>query len=250
MSVIVRNVATQPSESELFASLAVVVGRNCRRIRKTIGVTQDDLARQARSIGLDWTETRVGHFEAGRSAPTFATVLLVTLALELARQEAADQNADADRGVTISDLLAGKGFVELTDRLNCLPVPLIADVCKGHAFTWPPADEYWDAARSDVQIEPGVQERRAARTAALVEQAQAQMAAALTLDVEDRSGLSEQRLARDLGISSTRLANLSLRLWHGTFSEERDRRAGPDANQQKKGRISRELRAELEKALR
>jgi hypothetical protein len=38
-------------------------------------------------------------------------------------------------------------------------------------------------------------------------------------------------------------------LWHGTFSEERDRRAGPDATQQKKGRISRELRTELEKAL-
>ena len=33
------------------------------------------------------------------------------------------------------------------------------------------------------------------------------------------------------------------------FREERDRRAGEDANRQKKGRITRELRAELEKAL-
>jgi hypothetical protein len=42
---------------------------------------------------------------------------------------------------------------------------------------------------------------------------------------------------------------VSFQLWHSTFSDERDQRAGPDANQQKRGRISRELRAELEKAL-
>jgi hypothetical protein len=38
-------------------------------------------------------------------------------------------------------------------------------------------------------------------------------------------------------------------LWQRTFSEERDRRAGADANQQKRGQESRTLRAELEKAL-
>ena len=64
-----------------------------------------------------------------------------------------------------------------------------------------------------------------------------------------RSGLTEQRLATRLGISHSRLADASFQLWHSTFSEERDRRAGVGANQQKKGRISRELRAELEKAL-
>jgi hypothetical protein len=42
---------------------------------------------------------------------------------------------------------------------------------------------------------------------------------------------------------------VSFRLWHRTFSEERDRRAGPDANQQKRGRVSRELRTELENAI-
>jgi hypothetical protein len=43
---------------------------------------------------------------------------------------------------------------------------------------------------------------------------------------------------------------MPFRLWNGrTFGEERNQRAGPDANQQKKGRTTRELRAELEKAL-
>jgi transcriptional regulator with XRE-family HTH domain len=238
----------------MLAPLAVVVGRNCKRVRRAIGITQDDLARHARTIGLDWTETRVGHFEAGRSAPTFATVLALCLALDLARQENAPQGSGtAPTAVTLADLLGDKGFVELTDRLNFVPAPLLADVCRGAPFAWPPADEYWDAAKPEVEVEPGVQKRRAARTAALVRKAQAQMAAALTLDVKGRSGLTEQRLAKSLWPFSEerdeRLAALSLRLWNGTFSEERDRRAGLDATPQKRGRITRELRAELEKAL-
>jgi hypothetical protein len=69
------------------------------------------------------------------------------------------------------------------------------------------------------------------------------------VETMQRSGLTEQRLAHRLAIGQDRLAVVSSRLWNRTFNEERDRRAGPDANQQKKGRVSRELRAELEKAL-
>jgi hypothetical protein len=68
-------------------------------------------------------------------------------------------------------------------------------------------------------------------------------------DMRQRSGLTEDRVAQRLKISRDRLAAVSFRLWQHTFSEERDRRADPDANQQKKGRITRELRAELEKAI-
>ena len=46
-----------------------------------------------------------------------------------------------------------------------------------------------------------------------------------------------------------RLAQLSYRLWGGTFTEERDRLAGADANAQKRGRVTRELRAELQNAI-
>jgi hypothetical protein len=38
-------------------------------------------------------------------------------------------------------------------------------------------------------------------------------------------------------------------LWGRTFVAERDRRAGPDVNAQRRGRISRQLKAELQKAL-
>jgi hypothetical protein len=68
--------------------------------------------------------------------------------------------------------------------------------------------------------------------------------------VRQRSGLTEDRIAQRLRVSRDRLAATSFRLWDGrTFGEERDRRAGPDANPQKRGRVTRELRAELEKAL-
>jgi hypothetical protein len=151
--------------------------------------------------------------------------------------------------VTLADLLAGHGLVELTDTLDTVPTGWVADVCRGRASTWPPADEYWRDAWPAQEVEPGVLERRAARTAAAVKHAAAQMAEVGRLDVAERSGLTEHRLAQRLKISRAQLADVSFRLWRSTFSEERDRRAGPDANQQKRGQVSRALQAELEKVL-
>src|SRR5258705_3015605 len=76
--VMVRVVAAQPDSQ----SLAVVIGDNCRRIRTTLGVTQNELARYAPDMGLRWTASKAGDFEAGRTSPTLATVLTVTLALQ------------------------------------------------------------------------------------------------------------------------------------------------------------------------
>ena len=51
-------------------------------------------------------------------------------------------------------------------------------------------------------------------------------------------------------MSSTVPPNAAMaKLWKRTFVAERDRRAGPDANAQRKGQISRQLKAQLEKAL-
>jgi transcriptional regulator with XRE-family HTH domain len=196
-------------------SLAEVIGANCKRIRSETGFTQDQLALYARLHGLRWNAAKVGDFEAGRSAPTFATVLVVGMVLQRARSQAnlVDQ-LSGEKGdtpdVTLADLLDGAdhGFVALTDSLAVKTADL-ADVARGQPFSlqW-----YEDP-------------------------------------LLERSGLTEQRLAKRLGISHSRLADVSFQLWHSTFSEERDRRAGLGANQQKKGRTSRELRAELEKAL-
>jgi transcriptional regulator with XRE-family HTH domain len=223
----VRDVPVQLSQP-----LAVVVGQNCKRIRTSAGVTQEELAKYAHRMGLRWGASAVGDFEGGRSAPTFATVLVVTAALSKALEVVAVQRGEPyGPGVTLADLVGGRGYVELTDALPFIPEAVIADVCRrGRPF----------------EVDEQAVQQRAARTAELVADLSVNVDIA---SIEQRSGLAEQRLAKRLKVGDELLAGASFRLWRKTFSEERDRRAGPDANQQKKGRISRELRAELEKAL-
>jgi hypothetical protein len=168
----------------------------------------------------------VGDFESGRSAPTFATVLAVVRALQSALQEAGKQprGLSVADGVTLADLVSGEGFVALNDNLD-VRVARLVDVCRGEVF--PLGKDNWR-----YQLRP----MKAGEVSALVE----------TLR---RSGLTEQRLAQRLGIGVDHLAVLSSRLWKKTFSEERDRRSGPDANRQKRGQVTRALQRELEKAI-
>jgi hypothetical protein len=56
---------------------------------------------------------------------------------------------------------------------------------------------------------------------------------------------SDARLARSLGIDRSTAAAAMAVTWGKTFVAHRDERAGPDANAQKRGRIARELKAEL-----
>jgi transcriptional regulator with XRE-family HTH domain len=225
----------------------VVIGRNCKRIRSEIGITQDELARCARRLGLRWTEAKVGHFEHGRSAPTFATVLAVTLALQMALEDAAAQRGEApDWGVTLALLVGREGDIALTDSFS-VPAELVEAVCRGRIFTL--NDPQY--LRLGSSFGPYAIDAMVTQTRELLREHEAEVG--VTFDELTamllRSGLTEDRLARRLRIKPAELAAASFRLWQSTFSEERDRRAGPQANQQKKGRISRELRAELEKAL-
>lgn len=144
----------------------------------------------------------VGDFEDGRSAPTFATVLAVTRALQSALQDVAKQrNEPPHPGVTLADLVAGEGFVALNDNLDVRAARL-ADVYRGQIFKLGKGN--WR-----MKFRPA----SAGEVTALVETLQ-------------RSGLTEQRLAQRLGVAPELLARMSSRLWGRTFSEERDRRAG------------------------
>lgn len=218
--------SNQPSES-----LAVAVGQNCRRIRSVAGVTQDGLARSARGIGLRWTASAVGDFEAGRSSPTFATVLAVTLALNMALRESGQPAGTTLADLVAPDIAAGEQFVALTDSIDVLDT-LLVQVCQGQVFHL--YEGKWRA-----KLQPLGWRETQAMLDGLGD----------VREILERSGLTEHRLAQRLGTDHAHIAKLSLRLWQRTFSEERDSRAGADANQQKKGRISRELRAELERAL-
>lgn len=63
------------------------------------------------------------------------------------------------------------------------------------------------------------------------------------------TGATEERTSKALGIDTTRLADLSAALWKRSFSDERDRRAGEGANAQKRGQVTRQMRTELEAAM-
>ncbi|MDO3074767.1 helix-turn-helix transcriptional regulator [Mycobacteroides abscessus subsp. abscessus] len=212
--------------------LATVIGRNCKRIRNEIGLTQNEFARYARDRGLRWKASTVADFESGRSAPTFGTVLAVSLALELAAQIAERYRWNRDTGGVFPELVNTDGDVQLNDGLT-VPARLVVEVCRGKPW------EVW-ATAPDSSPEPLL---------SLYKDIWGDAALTAAERIMTRSGQPEERLARQLDIEMSRLADISNLLWQRTFSEERDRRAGPEANAQKKGRVARELRRELEEAL-
>lgn len=227
--VIVRVVKETGPRSE---SLAVVVGQNCKRIRSASGVTQNMLAKDARNNGLRWTASKVGDFESGRTAPTFATVLSLSIALSHA----------TGTNVTLADLVRFDGFVKFNDERK-VPGRKVVDALRGKP--WQLTAEDAGIPIDDVKVVLADAFHRSAERPArygdlLIEDR------AL---VERRSGLDEERLAKRLGIHQTRLAESSLYLWGHSFSDERDRLAGPDANAQKRGRVSRTLQVQLEQEL-
>lgn len=226
--------------------LAAVIGGNCKRIRTNAGVTQDELARCARDLGLRWNASKVADFEAGRAAPTFATVLTASLALEHAAQEVAQARGRVSRTrASIAELVVSDGFVELNDELR-LSGGELADACRGEAWRFDRAGYHRQIEKSMRAVHQHV---IAATTRMTDDELREDDARFATLLMQRRFGLTEFRLAKRLGISHSQLADVSFRLWQRTFSEERDRLAGADANKQKRGQVTRTLQAELEKAL-
>ena len=73
--------------------------------------------------------------------------------------------------------------------------------------------------------------------------------ALLAMAVRQAGGEAEQRAAQSLGITGRRFKELAAELWGRPFAEERDARAGADANAQKRGRVARQLKAEMQAAL-
>lgn len=221
-------------------SLAEVVGANCKRWRNQIGLTQDKFAEFARMVGLRWTASAVGDFEAGRSSPSLATVIAVAVALQVAFGRTASFSSDdefvgvvlrfdAEAAPTLADLVSTDAdWVDVNGVLvppgGDLPKLFLGGIV--HGYGGPTAEEWRE-------ITEAVEQGRKFRA-----------------ELVAHAGVTDKRMARQLGISVNDFMVRSIRLWGNTFSEERDRRAGADANQQKKGRIAREMRDELEKALR
>ncbi len=219
--------------------LPVVLGRNCRRIREAAGLTQNTLARYARESGLRWNTAKVGQFERGTHSPSFATVLAVTRALTQA----------TGSSVPLSELVDYDDFVVINDDLFALSGKRLREIVSG-AIGW--EDLKADDVRADaVPGDPEAISRAGKHFQHLHDKYKLGNAPLEALvEISQKAGTDEDRLAKRLRISDSELAAASWRAWGRTFSEERDDQAGPEANAQKRGRVSRSLQAELERLVR
>jgi hypothetical protein len=210
--------------------LASVIGKNAHRLRTNAGVKLDQVSIAARNRGLNWSESRVADFESGRVAPNLATLIAVVLALQDAGCAAA----------TFPELLRtiSRGPIQVNDSMalwNEQVIKLLSGQPAGRPD--PLGRTRKGVPGSFTELEPDE---------SIISERLPFYSPAILAAVIKASGASEERTRKALGISSMLLAGLSAALWKRTFSQERDRRAGPEANAQKRGQVSRELRKELQ----
>jgi hypothetical protein len=215
-------------------AVAEVLGRTARELRD--GRKVELVAHAARSTGLNWGSGRIADLEAGRVSPTLPTLFVLAQAFSFL----------LDRPVKLAELFAGDGRATLAPGVT-VELDELRSALNGQAID--PGSARFIAAMqlagaiaaneqfSDRGIEPPEFLKRRVREDALVQKVAQSMLEA------------DYRIAKSLGLEVDQAAVEMAALWGSSFTAERDRRAGPDANPQKRGRISRELKADLEEAI-
>lgn len=194
-------------------SVAEVVGGNARRIRVKSQVTLESMAAMAQQFGLPWTTGRVSAFESGRVTPSLPTLFVAALTL----------SAVTGEPVKLLDLLDGDGDVTLIPADPADP---------GGGLVWP-----LTRVREALSGAPVMGLGEATVWAGSVDYRQKKLREA------------DIRICKSLGVDPAVAAKAMLKLWNRTFSSERDERSEPGDNAQRRGQISRQLKAELQKEL-
>lgn len=208
--------------------MAQAVAANARRIRGA--ATMAEVSDAARLYGAKWTSGTVAKIEAGKTRPTIETLILLMCALRWT----------TGNPVTMTDLLQSDQPIRISDTYSATSEVII----------WALAGNEFD---DDHNIEPtdlqslvsdarsiGSDTPRAVREQFLA-----------TGDLPEVAAVTEQerRVAHDLEVAPVVLQYWAVHLWQRPFEDERDRRAGPDANAQKRGRVTRQLKAEIQSAI-
>jgi hypothetical protein len=214
------------SERELPAPIAVVVGRNAEALRG--GRKLDDVAKAVTAAGLSWGGGRISDLEGGRVVPRVETLLVLAAAF----------SDLLERPVTVADLLAGDGQVIVTPTV----VTDMAMVRKALA------------GEDDVELPRPLTDEELIRKYATVPDVDAIAAIPaerrlLLFDIHRDYGEAEDRAARAFGVDRATLVEAMADTWGCSLSARRDMLAGEDATAQKRGIVTRALRAELRKAL-
>lgn len=209
---------------------------NARAHRLRHEAKLDDVARSARNYGLRWNTGRVGDLESGRIPATLPTLIALAQALGDATGEP----------ISIADLAWFDGWVEVNPAL----------VVRGDALASALKGQPVSLKAKDVL---GAPERLGTAASQAFEQLAADCAQLGDIGgdlpvievqrVMNDAGVTEQRIAKELEISPYSLAVLSLKLWGSSFSAARDRQAGTNANAQRRGQVTRQMKQGLRRAL-
>lgn len=199
-------------------SVAELAGARARELRGNS--TLEDVATAARSYGLRWSTGSVSDFESGRTAPNLSTLLVVAAAL----------GDITGKPVPLTDLFPGGGFVAINDSLS-----IAASKLRAALSGQPPRLMALKPPPSAAAL------RRAQAAATLVATGKPAGAVAVLQNFRE----SDARMCKNIGVSLDDGAAAMAKLWGQPFTAQRDQLAGPDANPQRRGRVSRQLKAEL-----
>lgn len=210
-------------------SVAEVAGNNARTLRRDTGATLEDVTRAIRSCGLRWSTGSIGDLESGRAAPSVATLFTVAAAL----------GDVIGHPVSLAELFAGDGDVQINDNWS-VPLSALRDALSGKPV---PRAPKLTGKGGLTTTAVGIHTSRFPKWARDVD---VQLVARVLGDFAE----SDTRMCNRIGVEPDVGAAAMAKLWGRTFVVERDDRAGPDANAQRLGQISRRLRVDLEKIIR
>ena len=201
---------------------AAVMGSNVRRLRGAH--TADELARDCAVWGIKGGTARIAELEGGRVSPTLPTIYVLTLAL-----------ADLlDRPVAPTELFEGSGKVAMPGG------EIELRIVRSTLSSEPPRRPKLLTAELDAWVadmEATWPDRLMKMAAGKIRKTSAAMREA------------DVRIGKSLGLDAYRTAAEMAYLWGKPLSVVRDEQAGTHANAQRRGQVSRQLKAELKKVI-
>ncbi|MEV0078048.1 hypothetical protein AB0H58_16715 [Nocardia neocaledoniensis] len=208
--------------------MAEVVGLNAKRLREPH--TADQMSRHARWAGLRWNSGRVADLEKGRIAPTVSNLVAVAAALR----------SLTGQDVTLADLVTHDGPVELNEAMT-IPGARLAGYLSG--------DPVQRFASEEPSLTTEANESARVMREYFMGESFPDPNFGLWQNALRRTTDADERAAADLGVSVAEMLAVAVQRWGRGFSAERDYQAGEGANNQKRGRIARQLKDELREAL-
>lgn len=214
-------------------TLPEVVGENARKLRLEAGATLEQVAAKARALGLKWSTARVVELERGKLAINVVVLLVLAQAL----------GDVTGRRIALGDLVHTQSWIQLNNQLALAPAALEGALA-GDAIDWTVSDvegglELVESVFEDVSTITHDPDRWPLGSTV------GDVKAAHDLPI----GLTETRVARQLGVTPRALNAHAFALWGTSLTQRRDEIAPAGSTAQARGHLTRELVEEIRRSL-